>query len=177
MAWWRDVCRRIAAASDALPVPSLEAYFSDDAYFSLRLDRYDDLAAGRVVLALPDGSRWVQVHAFLDETGRAGENRFARRLVRRVREAGHAHCRTLLNAATLDLARVFCADHIVCTACGHVLDVCIPKHEATMSEAEPWGAHCGGQWVGTWDDLRRASARTAPLARPGAVTGPDEAAP
>jgi hypothetical protein len=98
----------LQAAPDRDPVDFVPAGLLDD---------FGWLQAGEGYLRLPDGSRWVLASARLTREDAPSDNAFLRRLhalllEHQVLRQPHGPARTaiLLDADTLDVRRVFCAD-------------------------------------------------------------------
>lgn len=126
----RTKALRMIAPQRAIETRNVETYwgrwdrFSDDpgaAPPSLR-DEAEELWDGKVVLVLPDGSRWVHMNALLRNDA-GGDNRYIQRLRQLLlaHMALRVHTATggglsdfSLNAASLDLRHVFCHECIRC---------------------------------------------------------------
>ncbi|MGH2359719.1 MAG: hypothetical protein ACRDGM_04145 [bacterium] len=121
---------RMIAPQRAIETRNIETYwgrwgkFSDDpgAAPASLLGEVEELWDGKVVLVLPDGSRWVHVNALLRHD-LGGDNRYVQRLRQLLlaHMAVSEHIATgrglsdfSLNAASLDLRHVFCHE---CTRC------------------------------------------------------------
>jgi hypothetical protein len=118
---------RMIAPQRAIETRNIETYWEqcDTAHHSRR-DEAEELWAGKVVLVLPDGSRWVHVNALLRHDSR-GDNRYIQQLrqLLLVHMKRMGHTATVgglsdfsLNAASLDLQHVFCHE---CTRCVDLL--------------------------------------------------------
>ena len=126
----RTKALRMIAPQRAIETRNIETYwgrwdrFSDDpgaAPPSLR-DEAEELWDGKVVLVLPDGSRWVHINALL-RNDPGGDNRYIQRLLQLLRAhmtlsehiaTGGGLSDFSLDAASLDLRDVFCHE---CTRC------------------------------------------------------------
>ena len=134
---------RMIAPQRAIETRNIEAYwgrwdtFSDDpgaAPSSLR-EEAEELWDGKVVLVLPNGSRWVHVNALLRHDP-GGDNRYVQRLRRRLLvhmgRSGHVATGSglsnfSLDAASLDLGHVFCHECIRCVDLEDVTDSPDPR--------------------------------------------------
>lgn len=115
----RTKALRMIAPQRAIETRNIETYWA--APPSLR-DEAEELWDGKVVLVLPDGSRWVHMNALL-RNDPGGDNRYIQRLLQLLlaHMALSEHIATggglsdfSLDAASLDLRHVFCHE---CTRC------------------------------------------------------------
>jgi len=130
----RTKALRMIAPQRAIETRNIETYWerwdtrSDDpgAARPPHRNEAEDVWDGKIVLVLPDGSRWVHVNALLRHDP-GGDNRYIQQLraLLRAHMKRTGHTTTAggvsdfsLNAASLDLRHVFCHE---CTRCVDLL--------------------------------------------------------